>query len=94
MLYPIIWPWGWLYKIAADPLLDAWLTPEPKLAPGWVWLFMDRVCGAFYIIWGTLWLWIVGKTISITATRLCTTDNGKPNHAAQSTAPKGAEPGG
>ncbi len=84
MLYPIIWPWGLLYHALESRLCD-WLIPDPKTASSTTWLIVDGLGGAFYIIFGTLWFWFLGKMVSLSVNHLL----GKrlePNKAPQGTA--------
>jgi hypothetical protein len=85
MLYPVIWPWGVLYDSGIQPLLDGWLAPEPHAAPSWVWMFMDGLAGGFYIIWGTVWMWIVGRGFTAILMRLAKRKGTLPNQALHAT---------
>ena len=68
-LYPLIWPWSWVERLLIDRLLTNWLAPDPKSAPESVWMLMDYLGGAFYIVVGTLWFWFLGKTVSLVSRR-------------------------
>lgn len=68
-LYYIIWPVSAFYERISSVLLD-WLVSDPKTAPGWVWTVIDYVAGAFYIIVGTIWIWFIGRLVSMIATRM------------------------
>lgn len=61
-LYPLIWPWSWAEHFYAEPLLLRWLANN--------FILFDYIIGAFYIVFGTLWFWIVGKMISMFSTSL------------------------
>jgi hypothetical protein len=69
-LMPVIFPWSWIYEIFCKEFLNGWLAPDPRTAPAWVWTALDRIAGAFYIGFGTLWLWFVGKMVSFAATKM------------------------
>jgi hypothetical protein len=68
-LYFIIWPLSALYDFVSSACLD-WFVPDPKSMPDWIFMLIDYVSGAFYIIVGTLWIWFLGKVISRVFTRL------------------------
>jgi hypothetical protein len=57
-LYPVIWPLSWLIELAGRAIYNP-LNP----------IMDDYVSGAFYIIFGTIWAWLIGRLISIVATR-------------------------
>jgi hypothetical protein len=46
-----------------------WLIPDPRSASPAAWMQLDYFAGAFYIVVGTLWYWVIGKMISRIATR-------------------------
>jgi hypothetical protein len=82
MLYPIIWPWGLLYDSAQSYLCDR-LIPNPHAASSTTWVVIDGLAGAFYIIVGTLWIWFLGKIISLAATRVLGKREIQPNQAIE-----------
>lgn len=55
-LYPVIWPFSWLIEFADRAI--------PATMMG------DYIVGFFYIVLGTLWIWLLGCIISILVTRL------------------------
>jgi hypothetical protein len=63
-LFPLILPWSAVYEYLIDPMLMKWLVPDPRSAPESAWMMLDYIAGAYYIIIGTIWFWIVGKVIS------------------------------
>jgi len=63
-LYPLIFPWSFLYDLVIEPPLANWLAPDATAAPGSAWVLMDNLAGAYYIIVGTLWFWFLGKMVS------------------------------
>jgi len=68
-LYYIIWPVSLLYETVSSACL-AWLVPNSGSAPSWAWTLNDYVSGAFYIVVGTIWVWYLGRLLSIVATRI------------------------
>jgi hypothetical protein len=68
-LYPVIFPFGWLFEEALKPLLRAWLVPATGTVTEEVWMTLDHIAGLFYVIVGTSWLWCVGKIVSAGVTR-------------------------
>jgi hypothetical protein len=58
-LYPIIWPLSWLIELASRAIYNP-LNP----------MMADHVSGAFYIVSGTVWLWLLGRLISIVVIRV------------------------
>ena len=68
-LYPVIWPLSLVYEALSSVCLD-WLIPDPKVAPAWAWTLNDYISGAFYIVAGTVWIWCLGRILSIVVTRL------------------------
>ena len=85
-LYPIIWPWGLVEHELTSYLCNQFI-PDPKAASATTWIIVDALGGAFYIIIGTLWIWFVGKVISLGATRLFPIKGNKPNIERVSTSP-------
>ena len=79
MLYPLIWPWSLFYETLQSHLCD-WLIPDPKTASAATWLIIDGVGGAFYIIAGTLWVWFLGKMVSLGVTRIFGKKQIEPNN--------------
>jgi hypothetical protein len=75
-LYPVIWPLSALYEAISSVCLD-WLIPDPNSAPDWTWTVNDYVAGAFYILVGAVWLWCLGRMVSILATRMFPIRDGK-----------------
>ena len=67
-LYPLIWPLGWIHHEAQSYYFHRFV-PEPSSAPASVWIYNDWIAGAFYIVVGTAWLWLVGTLLSRAATR-------------------------
>lgn len=57
-LYPVIWPLSVLIERAANAIYKP-LNP----------MLDDYVAGAFYIVFGTAWIWLLGRLISTFATR-------------------------
>jgi hypothetical protein len=55
-LYPVIWPLSLLLHLAENAL--------PPTALG------DYIMGTFYIVVGTVWMWLLGRLISMTVTKL------------------------
>ena len=55
-LYPIIWPLSLLLHLAENAL--------PPTAIG------DYIMGGFYIVVGTVWMWLVGRLISLIGRKL------------------------
>src|SRR3954447_22783904 len=68
-LYPVIWPLSALYEAVSSVCFD-WLIPDPKSAASWIWKLNDYVAGAFYIIVVTIWVWWLGRVLSIGVTRI------------------------
>lgn len=68
-VYGPIWPWSWAIECLLDPL-QASLAPEPHATPESVFMAMDQVAGAGYIVIGSVWYWCLGKLVSIGATKL------------------------
>ena len=66
-LYFIIWPLSLLHTAVSSAVFD-WLYPN--VAPDWSYALNDYVAGAFYIVGGTIWIWLLAKVISRLATRL------------------------
>ena len=67
-LYFIIWPLSALYEAVSSVCLD-WLIPDPKSASVRIWTLNDCIAGAFYVVVGSIWIWCLGRTFSILATR-------------------------
>jgi len=66
-LYFIIWPISALYQFVSAICIDRLV---PGTAPEWAWVLIDYISGAFYIIVGTIWIWLLGRIISRVVTRL------------------------
>jgi len=69
-----------LLDVVNTRLLEHWLTPDPKTAPTSVWMLMDSISGGFYILVGTLWFWVVGRTVSRIIARVLPTQETEPNN--------------
>jgi hypothetical protein len=63
-LFPLILPWSAVHQFMIDPILTHWIIPNPRSAPASAWIELDHIAGAYYIVIGTIWYWIIGKTIS------------------------------
>jgi hypothetical protein len=66
-----------LYHFASEHCFD-WLVPDPRSAPPWVWILNDYVAGAFYMIVGTIWVWLLGRVLSRVATLIFPFRDDKP----------------
>jgi len=53
-LYPIIWPWSLLFQVSASVLGD----------------IGDIGYVVAYIVFGTIWIWFLGRLFSLLMTRL------------------------
>ncbi len=62
-LFPLILPWSAVHQFLLDPILTKWLIPQSGSVPDSAWMELDYITGAYYIIVGTIWFWIVGKII-------------------------------
>lgn len=57
-LYPVIWPLSVLIEFAGNAIYNPLGS-----------MLGDYVAGAFYIVFGTVWIWFLGRLISAVAAR-------------------------
>ncbi len=62
-LYPIVWPWG-IVESHMISSLGQWLVSDPKSASESTSLLLDHISGAFYIVGGTFWIWLLAHILS------------------------------
>jgi hypothetical protein len=78
LLYPFIWPVSAFYEIIISPMLLAWLVTDPKTAPSWLEAFLYCVDGSFYVVVGTIWVWLLGCLVSMISANVLPIRDDKP----------------
>ena len=66
MLYPVIWPWSYVFQLCSSLLMDAVF---PHQTPSWAYVAYDYVAAVFYVGFGAVWVWCLGRFFSIVVTR-------------------------
>src|ERR1039457_2442844 len=78
LLYYIIWPVSAFYERLISPMLLDWLVTDPKTAPNWLEAFFYCVDGSFYVIVGTIWVWLIGRLVSMISAEILPIRHDKP----------------
>ena len=69
-LYPFIWPVSYCFERILKYRLLTWLGADSPHPTPESFILFDRIAGAFYLIAGTLWVWLIGFLVLTCAERI------------------------